>query len=68
MIESNYSLHIGLYETNGKSLLADEQRFDLIQTLLDKGYSVSIIRSLEQISGLEKDRLLLQCLADKMKE
>lgn len=59
MIESNYSLHVGLYETNGKSLLADGQRFDLIQTLLDKGYSVSIIRSLEQISSLEKDRLLL---------
>ena len=59
MIESNHPLHVGLYEANGKSLLADEPRFDLIQTLLDKGYSISIIRSLEQISSLKKDRLLL---------
>ncbi len=59
MIASGPALHVGLYQTEGRRPLAGDQQFELTRTLLEKGYSVSVIRSVDEISRIETDTLVL---------
>ena len=59
MIASSSAVHVGLCETNGRRVLTDDQRFDLTRSLLEKGYSVSVVRSADTVIRTEKGVLVL---------
>ena len=59
MIALDSAFQVGLYENGGGRLLGEDQQYELTRNLLDRGYSVSIIRSENQIERIQKGALLL---------
>ena len=59
MIALDSVLQVGLYENGGRRLLGGDQQYELTRSLLDRGYSVSVIRSENQIERIQKGALLL---------
>ena len=59
MIALDSAFQVGLYENGGRRLLGEDQQYELTRNLLDRGYSVSIIRSENQIERIQKGALLL---------
>ena len=59
MIALDSAFQVGLYENGGRRLLGGDQQYELTRNLLDRGYSVSIIRSENQIERIQKGALLL---------
>ena len=59
MIALDSALQVGLYESGGRRLLGGDQQYELTRSLLDRGYSVSVIRSENQIERIQKGALLL---------
>ena len=59
MIALDSAFQVGLYENDGRRLLGEDQQYELTRSLLDRGYSVSVIRSENQIERIQKGALLL---------
>ena len=59
MIALDSAFQVGLYENDGRRLLGSDQQYELTRSLLDRGYSVSVIRSEIQIERIQKGALLL---------
>ena len=59
MIALDSAFQVGLYENDGRRLLGSDQQYELTRSLLDRGYSVSVIRSESQIERIQKGALLL---------
>ena len=59
MIALDSAFQVGLYENDGRRLLGSDQQYELTRSLLDRGYSVLVIRSEIQIERIQKGALLL---------